>query len=77
MTDSEARGSIADGCSVDEALRRAAAAARREYVRAGLSMPVWRIGRLMWIQPAELQRYDVVGQRNARSRARSARTPGL
>jgi len=38
---------LADSGTVDAALRRAAAAARREYVRAGLSMPVWRSGRLV------------------------------
>jgi hypothetical protein len=59
MTDSGTLGhEIADRSVIDEALRRAAAAARREYVRAGLSMPVWRGGRLVWIEPTELKRYD-------------------
>ena len=49
---------IADGSSVEGALERAAVAARREYVRAGLSMPVWRGGRLVWIEPTELKQYD-------------------
>jgi len=49
---------MTDGSSVDEALQRAAAAATREYVRAGLSMPVWRGGRLVWIEPAWLKRYE-------------------
>jgi hypothetical protein len=56
---------IADGRAVDEALRRAAVAARREYVRAGLSMPVWRRGRLVWVEPTELKQYDADGQRSA------------
>src|SRR5207248_2629266 len=46
---------MTDGISVEEALRRSAAAARREHVRAGLSMPVWRSGRMVWIEPTELQ----------------------
>jgi len=52
---------IADSDVVDEALRRAAVAARREYVRAGLSMPVWRSGRLVWIEPTELEQYEADG----------------
>jgi hypothetical protein len=54
---------VADGGVVDEALRRAAVAARREYVRAGLSMPVWRRGRLVWVEPTELMQYEADGQR--------------
>ena len=49
---------MANGNSVDKALQRAAMAARREYVRARLSMPVWRSGRLVWIEPSELEQYD-------------------
>jgi hypothetical protein len=49
---------IADKSAVTEALRRASAEARREYVRAGLSMPVWRSGRLVWVEPTELKQYD-------------------
>jgi hypothetical protein len=52
---------ITDGRVIDEALRRAAVAARREYVRAGLSVPVWRGGRLVWIEPAELKQYEADG----------------
>jgi hypothetical protein len=52
---------IADSSAVDEALRQAAMAARREYVRAGLSMPVWRSGRLEWIEPTELKQYQADG----------------
>jgi hypothetical protein len=52
---------IANGGAVDEALRKAAAAARREYVRAGLSMPVWRRGRLVWVEPTELKQYEADG----------------
>jgi hypothetical protein len=52
---------VADGSVVDEALRRAAAAARREYVRAGLSMPVWRSGHLLWIEPTELKQHEADG----------------
>ena len=52
---------IADRGAVDEALRRAAAAARREYVRAGLSMPVWRRGRVVWVEPTELKQYEADG----------------
>ena len=43
-----------DGTVIDEALRRAALAARREYVQAGLSMPAWRDGRVVWVPPEEL-----------------------
>jgi hypothetical protein len=49
---------MSDGRSVEEALERAAVAARREYVRAGLSMPVWRSGRLVWIEPTELKQHE-------------------
>jgi hypothetical protein len=52
---------ITNGRGVDEALRLAAATARREYVRAGLSMPVWRGGCLVWVEPNELERYDTDG----------------
>ena len=55
------RNVMADGSSVEEALQRAAVAARREYVRAGLAMPVWRGGRLVWIEPNELKQYDADG----------------
>ena len=59
MADSGTVGQVmADGSSVEKALERAAVAARREYVRAGLSMPVWRGGRLVWIEPTELKQYD-------------------
>jgi hypothetical protein len=40
------------------ALRRAAVAARREYVLHGLSMPVWREGALVWVAPQELELGD-------------------
>jgi len=67
MTDSGTlRHLDADGAAIDEALRRAAAAARREYVRAGLSMPVWRSGRLVWIEPTELTQYDADGHAGIR-----------
>lgn len=56
-----ARDVMADGDAVEEALQRAAQAARREYVRAGLSMPVWRCGRLVWVEPSDLERYDAGG----------------
>jgi hypothetical protein len=56
-----ARDVIGQGVDVEEALRRAVAAARCEYVRAGLSMPVWRLGRLMWIEPTELMQYEADG----------------
>jgi hypothetical protein len=55
------RNVLADGSSVEEALQRAAVAARREYVRSGLSMPVWRGGRLVWVEPTELGQYDADG----------------
>ena len=62
MTDSgTVRHVIADRSVIDEALRRAAAAARREYLRAGLSMPVWRSGHLVWIEPSELEQYEIDG----------------
>jgi hypothetical protein len=60
---------IATGRAVDDALWRAAAAARREYVRAGLSMPVWRTGRLVWVTPTELERYEAEGTPARDSRA--------
>jgi hypothetical protein len=44
--------------AIEEALQLAAAAARREYVRAGLSMPVWRQGQLVWIEASELARFE-------------------
>jgi hypothetical protein len=59
------RNILADGSSVEEALQRAAMAARREYVRSGLSMPVWRGGRLVWVKPTELEQYDADGHRPA------------
>jgi hypothetical protein len=43
--------------AIDEALRRAAAAARQQYVRAALSMPVWRGGRLTWLNPSDAARF--------------------
>jgi hypothetical protein len=52
---------MTDGRAVDEALQRVAVAARREYMRAGLSMPVWRKGRLVWVEPTELKQYDADG----------------
>lgn len=52
---------MANRGAVDEGLRRAAAAARREYLQAGLSMPVWRSGRLVWVEPTELKQYDADG----------------
>jgi hypothetical protein len=55
------RNVMADGTSVEDALERAAVAARREYVRAGLSMPVWRNRGLVWIEPTELKQYDKDG----------------
>ena len=59
------RNVLADGSSVEEALQRAAVAALREYVRSGLSMPVWRAGRLVWVEPTELEQYEADGQRSA------------
>ena len=60
MTETDRVGqAIANGVAED-ALQRAAESARRAYVRAGLSMPVWRNGHLVWIEPAELERYDAV-----------------
>ena len=62
MSDSDTiRQLIADGRAIDEALRQAAMAARFEYVRAGLSMPVWRGGRLVWVEPNELKQYVADG----------------
>jgi hypothetical protein len=58
MTDSvDIHEAFADGRLIDDAMCRAAQAARGEYIRAGLSMPVWRDGQVVWIEPAELQRY--------------------
>ena len=62
MTDSDPlRQLIADGRAIDEALRQAAMAARLEYVRAGLSMPVWQTGRLVWVEPNGLKQYVADG----------------
>jgi len=55
MSDSRDIGRIfEEGSAIDEALARAALAARREYVKAGLSMPVWRDGQLVWVAPGDL-----------------------
>jgi hypothetical protein len=43
--------------AVEGALRRAAAAARRDYVRAGLFMAVWCSGHIAWIKPSEFDAY--------------------
>ena len=40
---------------IDEALQRAAYAARQQYVRLNRAMPVWSNGRLEWVPPAELE----------------------
>jgi len=45
---------FADGGAIDAALQRAAASARREYVRLGHSMPTWQHGRLVWVRPEQL-----------------------
>jgi hypothetical protein len=45
--------------AIEDALQQATDAARRAYVRAGLSMPVWRRGMVVWIEPSELARYAV------------------
>jgi hypothetical protein len=58
MTGSHGVRQAVDNGAVEDALWRAAASAQRAYVRAGLSMPVWRDGRLVWIEPAELEQYD-------------------
>ena len=76
MTDAgTAEHAIPNDGVVREALSRAAALARREYVRAGLSMPVWRSGRLVWIKPPELQRYDSKDPDAPRTHAHSTRPP--
>ena len=43
-----------EGTAIDAALQRAAGAAHREYVRLGRLMPTWTDGRLVWVQPEEL-----------------------
>jgi hypothetical protein len=43
-----------DGAVVDEALRLAALAARREYAQARLAMPAWSDGRVVWVPPESL-----------------------
>ena len=58
MTESDRIGQAIANGAVEDALRRAAESARCVYLRAGLSMPVWRHGRVVWIEPAELERYD-------------------
>jgi len=47
-----------DGAVIDDAVRRAGEAAIREYVRTGMSMPVWRRGRVVWIPAEELESAD-------------------
>lgn len=42
--------------AIGEALRRAAASAQQVYLRAGLSMPVWRGGRLTWLNARDVER---------------------
>ncbi len=49
---------IRDRKLVQAALARAARAARRLYVREGLSMPVWRDGALVWLTPEQLEACD-------------------
>jgi hypothetical protein len=44
-----------EGSAIDQAVRRAGLAARREYARAGLSMPVWCNGRVVWVEPEDLE----------------------
>jgi hypothetical protein len=46
---------VSDDCLVEEAMRQAALAARREYARAGLSLPAWCEGQLVWIEPQDLE----------------------
>jgi hypothetical protein len=76
MTDTgTAKHVIANSGSVHQALRRAAAAARREYVCAGLAMPVWRSGHLVWIEPTELARYEADGDSETRTPVPPARRP--
>jgi len=58
MTVSDRVGQAIANGAVEAALRRAAESARRVYVRAGLSLPVWRDGHLLWIEPDELEQYD-------------------
>jgi hypothetical protein len=43
--------------AIDDALRRAAVSARQQYVRAGLSMPVWRGGRVVWLKSGDVVRF--------------------
>lgn len=43
---------------IDRALAEAARAARREYVRWGHAMPVWRDGRLAWVSADVLARLE-------------------
>jgi hypothetical protein len=45
---------FAEGTAIDRAIARAAAAARREYVRLGRPMPVWQDGRLVWLPPERI-----------------------
>ena len=43
----------------------AALAARRQYVRLGRSMPVWRDGHVAWIAPTELDTGDIEPRRRS------------
>jgi hypothetical protein len=49
---------LSDDSLLEEALRQAALAARRMYVRAGLSMPAWCEGQLVWIEPRDLDQQE-------------------
>ena len=44
-----------DGRAIDEALRLAAQDALRRHKQLGHSIPVWRKGRVVWIEPEDIQ----------------------
>ncbi|MGQ0732222.1 MAG: hypothetical protein ACT4QD_01050 [Acidobacteriota bacterium] len=43
-----------DGRAIDEALRLAAADARRLHKRLGHPMAIWRDGRVVWVAPEDI-----------------------
>ena len=44
-----------DGRAIDEALREAARDARRFHKAIGNPMATWRDGRVVWVQPEDIQ----------------------
>ena len=43
-----------DGTLIDEAMKKAAREALALYKRAGVPVPVWRDGKIVWIRPEDI-----------------------